>query len=217
MRAVLFDAGGVLVGPDWARLAADAAHHSVRVDAARLAAQEGPALAVMRGGTDAERWRSYVAAALALAEADGPVDTAAAALQVQHDLVSYWDAVYPDVRACLATLSHRVRLGVVSNSNGRLLGVLRRLGLADAFDVVIDSAVVGVEKPDPRIFALALDALAVPPGATAFVGDHPDLDVRGAAAAGLVAVHLDRHGAGSPPGFAAVSTLAALPELLELT
>ncbi len=215
MPAVLFDAGGVLVGPDWARIAADAARHGMRFDAARLAAQEGPALARMTGASDAERWRSYIAEALLLAGARGPLMPAVAALQAEHDRISYWDAVYADVRDCLDRARRRARLGVVSNSNGRLLGVLERVGLAGVFEVVIDSSVVGVEKPDPRIFRLALDALGATPAAATFVGDHPELDVRAARAAGLRAVHLDRHGTGSPADAPSIRTLAELPALLE--
>jgi putative hydrolase of the HAD superfamily len=57
--------------------------------------------------------------------------------------------------------------------------------------VVIDSAVVGVEKPDPAIFHLALDALGLAPERCLYVGDTVYFDVNGARAAGLHAVHLD--------------------------
>jgi putative hydrolase of the HAD superfamily len=113
----------------------------------------------------------------------------------------------PDALRRLATLD--LPLGIVSNSTGEVENVLRRLDVCYApatgsngcrgveVGVVIDSAVVGVSKPDPRIFALALDALGVPEADTAgviHVGDSLRYDVTGAIAAGLRPVHLDPHG-----------------------
>jgi len=63
---------------------------------------------------------------------------------------------------------------------------------------VIDSAVVGVEKPDPRIFRLALAQAGVPPSAAVYVGDLYSVDVVGARRAGLDAVLLDPRGYWGP-------------------
>lgn len=60
--------------------------------------------------------------------------------------------------------------------------------------VVVDSAVVGVEKPDAAIFRFALEALAVKPHRCVYVGDTVYFDVDGARAAGLHALHLDPYG-----------------------
>jgi FMN phosphatase YigB (HAD superfamily) len=54
----------------------------------------------------------------------------------------------------------------------------------------VDSHVVGVSKPDPRIFAIALDRLGVPATSTWYVGDSPHHDLGGASAAGLGRVYL---------------------------
>jgi putative hydrolase of the HAD superfamily len=59
---------------------------------------------------------------------------------------------------------------------------------------VIDSHLVGIEKPDPRIFQLALDALDVVPERSLYVGDTVRFDVNGALAAGLQPVHVDPYG-----------------------
>jgi putative hydrolase of the HAD superfamily len=83
-----------------------------------------------------------------------------------------------------------LRLGVVSNSDGRVEQALEAAGLRNYFDVVIDSALVGLEKPDPRIFHAALDALGVAPGEALYVGDLYEVDVIGARAAGMEAVLL---------------------------
>ena len=80
--------------------------------------------------------------------------------------------------------------------------------------VVVDSAVVGVAKPDPAIFGIALDALGVPASGTVLhVGDSLRYDVAGALAAGLEPVHLDPHGfCPAPDGHRHVRTLAQLAE-----
>jgi HAD superfamily hydrolase (TIGR01509 family) len=87
-----------------------------------------------------------------------------------------------------------LRLGVVSNSDGRVEEALAASGLRDCFDVVIDSSLVGVEKPDPAIFRAALDALGIGPEEALYVGDLYEVDVVGARAAGIEAVLLTPSG-----------------------
>jgi putative hydrolase of the HAD superfamily len=121
---------------------------------------------------------------------------------------------------------------VVSNSDGSVQAELRRLGVCytpntpDAPDaagipvgVVVDSAVVGVAKPDPAIFGIALDALGVPASGTVLhVGDSLRYDVAGALAAGLEPVHLDPHGfCPAPDGHRHARTLAGLAQDLWVT
>lgn len=93
----------------------------------------------------------------------------------------------PGTREVLAELRTRgMRLGLVSN--GRREGqraTLAGLGLEDAFDTVLISEEVGFGKPDPRIYALALEQLGLPPEAVLFVGDSPVNDVAGPQAAGM--------------------------------
>ncbi len=83
-----------------------------------------------------------------------------------------------------------LRLGIVSNSDGRVEQALTAAGLRHYFDVVIDSSVFGTEKPDPAIFQAALDAIGVAPEEALYVGDLYDVDVVGARAAGIEAVWL---------------------------
>ena len=118
-------------------------------------------------------------------------------------------------------------MGVVSNSDGSVQAELRRLGVCYAPDgaryapppavpvgVVVDSAVVGVAKPDPAIFGIALEALGVPASGTVLhVGDSLRYDVAGALAAGLQPVHMDPHGfCPAPDGHPHVRTLAELAD-----
>jgi putative hydrolase of the HAD superfamily len=80
---------------------------------------------------------------------------------------------------------------VVSNSNGTIARLCTRLGLDAYLDVIIDSADEGVEKPDPRLFQIALERSGADPRATIHCGDLYEIDVMGARAAGLPVVLLD--------------------------
>lgn len=89
-------------------------------------------------------------------------------------------------------------VGVVSNSNGSARALLDGAGLGDALDFVIDSAVVGVEKPDPKIFRLGLEQAGVAAHEAVYVGDLYSVDVLGSRAAGLGAILLDPRGFWGP-------------------
>ena len=81
-----------------------------------------------------------------------------------------------------------VALAALSNSEGHLAELLAEIELAPLFDAIIDSGCVGVAKPDPRIFTLTLEALAVKPAVIVHVGDSWAADVEGALAAGWNAI-----------------------------
>jgi putative hydrolase of the HAD superfamily len=122
-----------------------------------------------------------------------------------------WSAVAERSGESLARLrAAGLRLGVVSNSDGRVEQALQAAGLREYFDVVLDSALVGMEKPDPRIFRAALDALGVAPEEALYVGDLYEVDVLGARAAGVQAVLLAQPEADSPPGCRTVASLEDL-------
>ena len=93
--------------------------------------------------------------------------------------------------ALLALREHGLTLVVVSNANGTLRAHMDRIGLSADVDIVIDSQDEGVEKPDPRLFRIALDRARAQPESTIHVGDLYQVDVVGARAAGLRAVLLD--------------------------
>ena len=85
-----------------------------------------------------------------------------------------------------------VRVGVLSNSEGHLAELLDGIGWHGRFDMVIDSGVVGVEKPDPRIFAMAAERLDCPLTGLIHIGDSRTADVDGAVAAGARAIGFGR-------------------------
>jgi putative hydrolase of the HAD superfamily len=87
-------------------------------------------------------------------------------------------------------LGLRYRLGVVSNFYGNLESVCRETGLSPHLSAVVDSAVVGAEKPDPRIFVAALEALGAAAHETVFIGDSLARDMTGARGVGMTHIWL---------------------------
>ena len=103
---------------------------------------------------------------------------------------AYADAA-PAVRRLAAA---GMKLAVIANWDVSLTDVLRRLGLAEPFDVIVTAAAVGASKPAPEPFRVALDHLGVDAARCVHVGDDPVTDVAGARGAGLSAVLVDRTG-----------------------
>src|SRR5450432_380979 len=184
-RAVLFDAGFTLTFHDGARIAAYAAKAGLAVDPAALERAEGALRAELRetegvtlrthadGG---HRWHEHLyRRLLALAETPGAAEL-----------------VGTGVREALTRLrAAGLKLAVVSNSEGTIEQMLIEIDLRDLFDTVVDSAVVGVTKPEPRIFQIALDRLGVSPAEALMVGDSPSADIGGAQNAGVRAALID--------------------------
>jgi putative hydrolase of the HAD superfamily len=109
-----------------------------------------------------------------------------------------WWCLVPGAREALAALTARYRVAIISNGDGRLEDALRDMRLCQVgpgpgapVTTIIDSAVVGVAKPDRIIYALAVDRLGVIPAHTIHVGDSLLTDVQGAQAAGIHAYHFD--------------------------
>ncbi|MCL6450662.1 MAG: HAD family hydrolase [Acetobacteraceae bacterium] len=101
---------------------------------------------------------------------------------------------YPEVEPVLAGLRLRgLRLGLVSNARRQAPAVLAMANLHHHFHAVVVSDLVGLSKPDPRIFRLALAACGAGRREVLFVGNDPECDAAGAEAAGLKAVLVDRH------------------------
>jgi HAD superfamily hydrolase (TIGR01549 family) len=103
-----------------------------------------------------------------------------------------WTDLEAGAEAALRLARDRgLRTGVISNSNGTIADILEELGLARHVEFVLDSSKVGIEKPDPRIFHLALERAGVGAHEAVYVGDLYSIDVLGARAAGLRAILMD--------------------------
>jgi putative hydrolase of the HAD superfamily len=129
-------------------------------------------------------------------------------------------ALAEDTVDTLRALQPRYKLGLVTNGPSRTQRAkIEHFGLAAYMDVLIVSEEVGVAKPDPGIFAIALERLAMEPSKVLFVGDSVENDLHGAAAASLPFVWVNRRHEtlpeGVPPPVAVITRLAELPPLIE--
>ena len=112
-----------------------------------------------------------------------------------HVARNLWCRVPDGLGAALdAARATGVRTAIISNSEGMLEGLFRDLGIRDHFDLVVDSGLVGVEKPDPRIFGFALDHFGIPSTRALHLGDMFATDILGARAAGLRYALIDPYG-----------------------
>lgn len=217
LRAVLFDAGNTLLFLDYDRVAeAVGSALGLPLTGARLAAGGRAAARSMEQprATDRERAAAYLEALfLAAGVPDARLDEVHDTLARLHAERHLWSGIAADTHDALARLrAAGLRLGVVSNSDGRVEEALQVSGLRDYFDVVVDSTLAGVEKPDPAIFRAALDVLGVGASEALYVGDLYDVDVIGANAAGIPAVLLVGPDTSAPPGCPAVGSLGALAD-----
>lgn len=106
-----------------------------------------------------------------------------------------WRAPVPGMIDVARRLRARgVPVAILSNSEGRLAALVAELGWTDDFPVVADSGVLGMEKPDPAIFAWTAARLAVPPSTLVHVGDSWAADVEGALGVGARAVWFPAEG-----------------------
>jgi len=106
-----------------------------------------------------------------------------------------WADGRPGTREALQRIGQRYQIGVISNADGKIAEVLTRCGIADCFSAIIDSGVVGYEKPHPAIFEHALSKMKSQPEESLYVGDVYSVDYLGATRAGMQAMLFDVCGA----------------------
>jgi putative hydrolase of the HAD superfamily len=218
---VFFDAGNTLLRMDYPAVAAELARHGVRVTAGDVQHAEWRARVrldeevLARLGADgsteslstAARYIQFVLEGLDIR--DEAVHRALADWrQIYNRPVGLWCTAEPGADVALTRLrAAGLGVGVISNSNGSVRTALDAAGLARHLDFVLDSSLVGVEKPDPRIFTLALGEAGLVAGEAVYVGDLYSIDVRGARQAGLEAILLD------PGGFWGARDCSAAPDV----
>jgi FMN phosphatase YigB (HAD superfamily) len=117
------------------------------------------------------------------------------ALVVNTQNSANWDQILPGTRGALQRICENLRMGVISNADGGIERVLTRCGIADCFESITDSGIVGVEKPRREIFEVALKAMNARAEESIYVGDVYSVDYAGARNAGMDAVLLDVSGA----------------------
>jgi HAD superfamily hydrolase (TIGR01509 family) len=199
IRAVLLDAGGTLIHPDHEFLLDLLAKEGVTADESAYGAARRYADAVIGEilrsddpGTDDDRIRAWFATLfMELGLPAHRLEAVGQAVAERHAQSLLWVRPVPGTREMLHGLRDMgLRLAVVSNADGRVDQYLSAAGLDQAFEFVLDSGILGIEKPDPRIFELALERLGVAADETVYVGDTWEIDIEGARAAGIRPVYV---------------------------
>jgi HAD superfamily hydrolase (TIGR01509 family) len=202
------DAGNTVIFLDHARLAALCAREGFATTAGALDRAEGQTKVALEEGSriepawsqaqiaSARGWAATVGTMLVLAGlAPDRAGRMLDAIWPEHCARNLWSVVPRGLAAALErTRAAGVRVALVSNSEGMLERLLDELGILSSFDLILDSGVVGIEKPDPRIFRIALDRFHVPPSRALHLGDNFPTDVLGARAAGMRVALVDPFG-----------------------
>jgi FMN phosphatase YigB (HAD superfamily) len=198
-HAVLLDAGGVFLLPEPDRILGAIERAGCEPSSTRLLDAHYRAAARFTTDLDVEAdwnacWREYLAEYVdACGVPEDFRDEVHLHLDSEFADAALWFAEVPGcVDGLHALAASGVRLGVVSNADGLIAERLREReilqvgpGLGVSVECVIDSGVVGVMKPDARIFEIALTAMGLDPTDVWYVGDMPAIDVVGARRAGI--------------------------------
>lgn len=202
-RAVLFDVGGTLTHPDWQRLAELARAEAGReFDSAELDRVFKDGLREVDSclkqnvappfDTTRRNW-TFARMFGGLGLAEDSCERLRSRLDTLHDERHLWCGIDPSAARVLDAVRRAgLRTAAISNTeDGRLEELMRLVGLAERFDFMLDSFVVGVRKPDPAIFRLALERMGLEPRDAVYVGDSYGHDALPALALGLGAVLVD--------------------------
>jgi len=208
-EALFLDVGGVLHLPSHAIVTTALKRAGVYPEAELLDRAHYAGVAALVDWPDGDDgiWTAYEEAYVRSLDApEECVPDAVEELDIAFRAPGMWSRLAPGSLVGLRLL-HAVgeklglQLAIVSNSDGTLEGRLRDEGICQVGEgagvpmtIVIDSAAVGVAKPDPAIFALALDACGIAPERALHIGDTVGADVDGARAAGVRPLHLDPYG-----------------------
>jgi HAD superfamily hydrolase (TIGR01509 family) len=204
VRACIFDVGGTLVHPDWSRLSRIAEEVSGRFfDSSEMARAFGEMLRSV--GIEMQRegfvlpdemkrphWtfrRMFGVLGLDEPSCERVIERLADSHVERH----IWCGIDHEAPRVLEELKRQgLIIAVISNTeDGRLIDSLEAAGIADSFDLLIDSHIVGHRKPDPAIFRLTLERLKLEPHEAAYVGDSYAHDALAARAVGLRGILLD--------------------------
>ena len=195
LTTLFFDVGNTLLFPNRAKILVSLHERGVfpsetlLQQVERNIKSEFDSLVENHAAIDHGFWQMYYARLLADLKLDD--------LKICQDLVSRtrisknWCDIRPGTRDILFRLRGRYRLGIISNADGKIREVLAHCGIADCFESITDSGIVGAEKPDPAIFRSALSSLRARPEESLYIGDVYSVDYLGATAVGMHSVLFD--------------------------
>jgi len=204
LKAVLFDAGNTVVLINYAVVVEALAAEGLEFEEARVREAEyrarvrlDPILAQSNSTESPNIFQIY----MRFVCEDLGVEWGAAAERALQRIAeskrkhNLWNQPNRQAPGVVERLQRRdLAVGMISNSDGSIERMITKEGLAPYFRFVLDSRVVGVEKPDPRIFQMALERAGVAPDEAVYIGDLYSIDVVGSRAAGLDAILLDPGG-----------------------
>jgi putative hydrolase of the HAD superfamily len=214
IKTVFFDVGNTLLFPNRERIHAPLAERGVRPDAEHLRDLECrtknkfDGLMTDNGSTDHSFWWMFYSQLLSEIEMqdDAVRDQLVAGIRNSGN----WDQIRPGTAQELSEIGERYQIAVISNADGKIEDVLQRCGIASCFRTIIDSGLVGYEKPHPEIFRQALKSMNAMPEASLYVGDVYSVDYLGAIGAGMQAILMDVPGAYRDKGVPRVESLKEL-------
>jgi putative hydrolase of the HAD superfamily len=223
IKAIFFDAGGTLIHLDAPRICAllseelgiETSLEGFR-RAQSMAMQRVAALVAEGAGSTENLKREFYSTLLPRMGVRSDLDTAIdCVLKLARSEMLWRRTEEGTARALERLKSRNLRLAVVSNSDGRIESAFHQAGLFDHFDFFIDSFLVGVEKPDPRIFHIALERAGVEAREALYVGDLYSVDVAGARSAGLAPVLYDPFGLNREADCLKIREIGDLIDLLD--
>jgi len=214
LEAIFFDAGGTLFYPDRDVTLGALYQRGIRPTDAQLYAAERhakhdlDAVAARTHKVDQQYWENYYGYLLqSLNITDVSLRLA---LVNAARTSSNWGYVLPGTREILEKLAGSYKMGVISNSDGRIANLFAASELAGCFRSITDSGQVGHEKPDRRIFDAALRSLGASAEKSLYIGDIYSVDYLGAVNAGMYGLLLD------PAGTYATTATPRIESLAEL-
>lgn len=219
IRALFFDVGNTLLFPNRQKMLR-ALHErgifpseELLWEIERQTKREFDALLESHAAVDRGFWHIFYSRLLGQLEIsdDNLRDDLAARTRISAN----WCDIRPGTREALLNLKQKYRLAVISNADGKIADVLAHCGIADCFETITDSGIVGREKPHSAIFQAALRSLGVAAQESLYIGDVYSVDYLGATGVGMHAALFDVCGAYKDDGFPAVQDLDELEWLLE--
>jgi len=215
-RVIFFDVGNTLLFPNRAKMLAPIAserHPSLEQwQTLERRTKNEFDLGMIGGSVDHGFWWTFHSYLLA----EMGEDTSIRDVLVENTQNSAnWDQILPGTREALERIAGKFRIAVISNADGEIESVLSRCGIADCFESITDSGIVGVEKPRAEIFAAALKRMEARADESLYVGDVYSVDYLGARNAGMQAVLFDLAGAYRDREMPRVESLAQLESWLQ--
>jgi HAD superfamily hydrolase (TIGR01509 family) len=217
-KALFFDVGNTLLFPNRKRMLR--ALHERQIfpsdellkEVERQTKPEFDSLLENNSAVDHGFWHIFYSRLLDRLELPG--DPVRVDLVARTRISANWCEIRPGTREALERLGKHHRLAVISNADGKIAEVLARCGIADCFETITDSGIVGKEKPHPAIFDAAARSLGVSAAQSIYIGDVYSVDYLGATRFGMQSVLFDVAGAYRDRDLPRVESLAELESRL---